>query len=42
MCKFNNYDFFIDISRIIYFITFIIPVIFTILFYITNLKNYVW
>ncbi|MDQ7010131.1 MAG: hypothetical protein Q9M94_07645 [Candidatus Gracilibacteria bacterium] len=41
MCDFNKLDCLIDILRISYFITFIIPIIFTILFYITNLKNYV-
>jgi len=42
MCDFNKLDCLIDILRISYFITFIIPIIFTILFYITNLQNYVW
>ncbi len=33
---FNNYDLFIDLFRIIYFVTFIIPIILTVLFYISN------
>lgn len=32
----------IDILNIIYFITFIIPIVLCILFYISNLYNYVW
>ncbi len=42
MKKFNNWDKIIDILRYSYFLTFIIPIIATIIFYITNLQKYVW
>lgn len=42
MCKFNFLNFLQDLIRAIYFITLIMSIIFTILFYIYNLQNYVW
>jgi hypothetical protein len=41
-CKFNNYVLFINSLRIIYFITFLIAVLFPVLFYISNFENYVF
>jgi hypothetical protein len=42
MCKFNFLNFLQDLIRVIYFITLITSIVFTILFYIYNLQNYVW
>jgi hypothetical protein len=41
MCKFNLLSSSQDLIRIIYFITLVLSIIFTILFYIYNLQNYV-